>query len=82
MDGPWQIGQKSAREYGAVAREGAKAVKQIGPSSEKTVLEECCECVKYLSCTPTIETRLTTFRSTSPPRWAWMPSSSPRPEKE
>ncbi|MGB4137070.1 MAG: alpha-L-arabinofuranosidase C-terminal domain-containing protein [Microbacterium sp.] len=31
MDGPWQTGQKTAREYGRLARETAKAMKTIDP---------------------------------------------------
>lgn len=34
MDGPWQIGHKSAREYGMVAREAAKIMKWVDPSIE------------------------------------------------
>ncbi len=34
MDGPWQIGQKTAEEYGKLARETAKAMKQVDPSIE------------------------------------------------
>jgi len=34
MDGPWQIGQKSAREYGALAAEAGKAMRQVDPSIE------------------------------------------------
>lgn len=32
MDGPWQIGQKSAADYGKLAREAAKAMKLVDPS--------------------------------------------------
>ncbi len=32
MDGPWQIGQKTPAEYGRIAAETAKAMKQIDPS--------------------------------------------------
>lgn len=31
MDGPWQTGQKTGREYGRLARETAKAMKTIDP---------------------------------------------------
>jgi alpha-N-arabinofuranosidase len=31
MDGPWQIGQKTALEYGRLAAEAGKAMKQIDP---------------------------------------------------
>lgn len=34
MDGPWQIGQKTADEYGRLACETAKAMKWIDPSIE------------------------------------------------
>lgn len=34
MDGPWQIGHKTAKEYGRLAAETAKAMKLIDPSIE------------------------------------------------
>ena len=34
MDGPWQIGQKTADEYGRVAAEAAKAMRLVDPSIE------------------------------------------------
>ncbi len=34
MDGPWQIGQKTAEEYGRLASEAAKAMKWVDPSIE------------------------------------------------
>ncbi len=34
MDAPWQVGQKSAREYGHIARETAKVMKLLDPSIE------------------------------------------------
>ncbi|MCR4589224.1 MAG: alpha-N-arabinofuranosidase [Lachnospiraceae bacterium] len=34
MDGPWQMGQKTAREYGHVANEAAKMMKWVDPSIE------------------------------------------------
>ena len=34
MDGPWQIGQKSAAEYGALAAETAKAMRLIDSTIE------------------------------------------------
>lgn len=34
MDGPWEIGQKSAYEYAKLARETAKAMRQIDPNLE------------------------------------------------
>ncbi len=34
MDGPWQIGQKTAYEYGRAANESAKAMKWVDPSIE------------------------------------------------
>jgi len=34
MDGPWQIGQKTAYEYGRVANETAKVMKWVDPSIE------------------------------------------------
>lgn len=37
MDGPWQLGHKSATEYGRLAGETAKAMRQIDPSIELVV---------------------------------------------
>ena len=34
MDGPWQIGHKTAREYGLLAAETAKAMRLVDPSLE------------------------------------------------
>ncbi len=34
MDGPWQMGQKTAYEYGRTAREAAKLMKWVDPSIE------------------------------------------------
>ena len=34
MDGPWQMGQKTATEYGRVAREAAKMMKWVDPTIE------------------------------------------------
>jgi alpha-N-arabinofuranosidase len=34
MDGPWQIGQKTAYEYGRIANETAKVMKWVDPSIE------------------------------------------------
>lgn len=34
MDGPWQTGQKSAKDYGKLAREAAKVMKATDPSIE------------------------------------------------
>ncbi len=34
MDGPWQIGQKTATEYGRIANETAKVMKLVDPSIE------------------------------------------------
>ena len=34
MDGPWQMGQKSAREYGRIANEAAKMMKWVDSSIE------------------------------------------------
>ena len=34
MDGPWQIGHKTAEEYGRIANETAKAMKGVDPSIE------------------------------------------------
>ncbi|MGH8793253.1 MAG: alpha-N-arabinofuranosidase [Stackebrandtia sp.] len=34
MDGPWQVGQKTPREYGRIAAETAKAMRIIDPSVE------------------------------------------------
>lgn len=37
MDGPWQIGHKTAEEYGRVACETAKIMKWVDPSIELVV---------------------------------------------
>lgn len=37
MDGPWQIGHKTAEEYGRIALESAKAMKWVDPSIELVV---------------------------------------------
>ena len=37
MDGPWQIGHKTAEEYGRLANETAKVLKSIDPSIELVV---------------------------------------------
>ncbi|MCF6409095.1 alpha-N-arabinofuranosidase [Alkalihalobacillus sp. EGI L200015] len=34
MDGPWQIGHKTAHEYGRIAKETAKAMKLVDPTIE------------------------------------------------
>jgi alpha-N-arabinofuranosidase len=34
MDGPWQMGQKTAYEYGVTAREAGKMMKWVDPSIE------------------------------------------------
>jgi len=34
MDGPWQMGQKSAREYGRIANEASKMMKWVDPTIE------------------------------------------------
>jgi len=34
MDGPWQMGQKTAREYGKIANEAAKMMKWVDPTIE------------------------------------------------
>jgi alpha-N-arabinofuranosidase len=34
MDGPWQIGHKTAHEYGRLAHETAKAMRQVDPTLE------------------------------------------------
>ncbi|MDT4914954.1 MAG: alpha-L-arabinofuranosidase [Pseudonocardiales bacterium] len=34
MDGPWQVGQKSAQDYGKVAAEAAKAMRLVDPRIE------------------------------------------------
>jgi alpha-N-arabinofuranosidase len=34
MDGPWQIGNKTAAEYGRIAREAAKAMRLVDPTIE------------------------------------------------
>lgn len=37
MDGPWQIGHKEAKEYGRLADETAKALRQLTPDAELIV---------------------------------------------
>lgn len=37
MDGPWQIGHKTAEEYGRLAAETARAMRQVDPSIELVV---------------------------------------------
>jgi alpha-N-arabinofuranosidase len=37
MDGPWQIGQKDATAYGALANEAGKAMRSVDPSIELVV---------------------------------------------
>ncbi|MCL4522073.1 MAG: alpha-N-arabinofuranosidase [Firmicutes bacterium] len=37
MDGPWQIGHKSATEYGTLAREAGRAMKAVDPTIELVV---------------------------------------------
>ncbi|MCL2360658.1 MAG: alpha-N-arabinofuranosidase [Defluviitaleaceae bacterium] len=37
MDGPWQIGSKTAEEYGRIAAEAAKVMKWVDPSIELVV---------------------------------------------
>ena len=34
MDGPWQMGHKTAREYGRIANEAAKMMKWVDPTIE------------------------------------------------
>lgn len=34
MDGPWQIGHKTAHEYGRIAAETARAMRMVDPSLE------------------------------------------------
>jgi alpha-L-arabinofuranosidase len=36
MDGPWQIGQKTATEYGRIAKETAKVMRLVDPSIQLT----------------------------------------------
>ena len=38
MDGPWQIGQKTADEYGRLAAEAGKAMRLVDPSIELCVV--------------------------------------------
>lgn len=37
MDGPWQVGNKTAREYGRLANQTAKALKGLAPDAEMIV---------------------------------------------
>ncbi|MDR1018122.1 MAG: alpha-N-arabinofuranosidase [Lachnospiraceae bacterium] len=41
MDGPWQVGGKSAKEYGALARETGKVMKTIDPDIELVLCGSC-----------------------------------------
>ncbi len=41
MDGPWQIGQKTAEEYGRIARETAKLMKFVDPTIRLCVCGSC-----------------------------------------
>ncbi|MEI6034371.1 MAG: alpha-N-arabinofuranosidase [Verrucomicrobiae bacterium] len=41
MDGPWQMGHKTAEEYGRLACETARALKQCDPSLELVVAGSC-----------------------------------------
>jgi alpha-N-arabinofuranosidase len=41
MDGPWQMGHKTAAEYGRLACETARALKQCDPSLELVVAGSC-----------------------------------------
>ncbi len=41
MDGPWQMGQKTAYEYGRVANEAAKVMKWVDPSIELVACGSC-----------------------------------------
>ena len=34
MDGPWQLGHRSAEDYGKIASQTAKAMRQLDPSVE------------------------------------------------
>ena len=37
MDGPWQLGHRSAEDYGKIASQTAKAIRQLDPSTELVV---------------------------------------------
>ncbi len=41
MDGPWQMGQKTAYEYGRAANEAAKVMKWVDPSIELVACGSC-----------------------------------------
>lgn len=41
MDGPWQVEQKTPREYGRVAQEAAKMMKWVDPSIELVACGSC-----------------------------------------
>ena len=41
MDGPWQMGQKAAYEYGRIANEAAKVMKWVDPSIELVACGSC-----------------------------------------
>ena len=41
MDGPWQMGQKTAYEYGRTANEAAKVMKWVDPSIELVACGSC-----------------------------------------
>ena len=40
MDGPWQVGQKTAVEYGRLAAEAGKAMRLVDPSIELCVVRQ------------------------------------------
>ena len=64
MDGPWQIGQKTAVEYGRLAAEAGKAMRLVDPSIELCVGRQ----LATRGCRPSERgrTRCSTSRGTSP----------------
>ena len=87
LDGPWQMGSKTAHEYGRLAHETAKAMRMVDPSIELVAVGSSnhqmptfgCVGARPSSSTPT--TRSTTSRCTPTTRstTATAPASSPAP---
>jgi len=55
MDGPWQIGHKTANEYGRLASETAKAMRQVDPTIE---LVACGSSGTFMSTFPSWEAEI------------------------
>src|SRR5690606_41501368 len=57
MDGPWQIGHKTAEEYGRLAAETARAMRMIDPGLELVA------CGSSSSSMPTLDRKSTRLNS-------------------